>query len=89
MEGISFLISEKTLFDINISLRENNEKIITYLSKYKGCDGLILNDILPPISNKYIKKPRSELTDKERCMARLWKGGYGGRCHHPIIPLPE
>ena len=82
MEGISFLISEKTLFDINSFLREHNDRLITSISKYKKYDGELLNDILPPLSNKFIKKNRSELSDKERCMARLWKGGYGGRCQN-------
>ena len=80
-EEISFLISETTLFNINLFLRENNEKLINLISEYKKCNNeKLLSSTLPPLSKKI--KSRKEIDDNERCKARLWKGGYGGRCQN-------
>lgn len=78
---ISFFVSEKTLSDINLFLRDINKRIIQSIGNCKNYDGdKLVEEILPSTSKKHIS--RSNLSDKERCMARLWKGGYGGRCQH-------
>tara|TARA_Y100000991_G_scaffold212797_1_gene197500 strand:+ start:2119 stop:2649 length:531 start_codon:yes stop_codon:yes gene_type:complete len=80
-EDISFFVSEKTLSDVNLFLRDNNKRIIQSICNYKKYDNeKLLNEILPSTSKKNIS--RGNLSDKERCMARLWKGGYGGRCQN-------
>ena len=80
-EEISFCVSEKTLSDINLFLRCNNERIIQLIGNHKNYDDeKLVKEILPSVSKKHIT--RGEIDDKDRCMARLWKGGYGGRCQN-------
>jgi hypothetical protein len=79
-DNVFFYISENTLSDINTILRYKDEEIIKCISNKKCYNNeLLLQEILP--SNKKTLQSKN-LSDKERCMARLWKGGYGGRCQN-------
>ena len=81
-DNFFFNISEDTLFNINKSLKDNNKNIINLIAKKKDYDNLLLIDeVLPPLCSKS-KVVRKNLTEKERCFARLWKGGYGGKCQN-------
>ena len=80
-DNVFFYISENILSYINTILRNKNEEIIKWTSTKKCYNNdLLLQEILP--SNKKKLPQCKNLSDKERCMARLWKGGYGGRCHN-------
>ena len=81
MEGISFYIHESTLHRFNSFLRESNKELLKQISLFKNYDEKKLLDEILPSSRINVKNTRKEnLCDKDRCMARLWKGGYGGRC---------
>ena len=80
-ENISFNIHESSLLNLNIFLREENVNLIKEICLKKNIDEKkLISEILPSPSFNILKKKREELCDNERCMARLWKGGYGGRC---------
>ena len=81
MEDISFYIHENTLCRFNSFLRESNENLLKEICLFKNYDEQkLINEILPPVEMNRRRINKSDITDKERCMARLWKGGYGGRC---------
>ena len=77
-DDVFFYISENILSEIDNILKNKNEEIIKWISnRQEVSNELLLHEILP--SNK---KPSNskKISDKERCMSRIWNNGYGGRC---------